>query len=552
MSMQQKRTFMGKLYSLNLLKAKKLAACIAIIYGGYLFAKFMQKSYKSYLTKTSKFKPRIVIIGAGLSGICMAIKLKYELKYDNFIIYEMLSDVGGTWHANTYPGCCCDVAGHLYTYSFEPNPFAKRAYPTQTETLKYITDIVKKYDLYKYIQFNTQVVQCKYNSNTCKWTLTTRKQTQNTNSQVFESIEANFVVSAAGLLNVPKYPTAIGNINNFKGKIVHSAEWDHTYNFDNKKVALIGTGCSSLQVTPNLCKKYNMEYLHVYQRTPGHVFPKEHRNFSMFRQYLYYYFPFMLKLHRWQIYWLGELLFFPGLKKGSKTNQKLTDLCDKYRDMIVLDKELNAKMRPTNPFGAKRVLVEHGYYAAFQNKKAILITDKIECLTKNGIKAKNGKVREYDAVVFCTGYETQEFLLTFPEGVINENKGIKLEQDYEAYIGKTCIGYPNMFRIMGPGTGLGHTSMILIIENDCDYIKEIIERFIIENGKYKSIEVKKNVLKEYNNKMNQQMTKMVWTDENTKSWYKNENNRVAALFAWNTVYYWWINKKVNWNDYVIG
>ena len=196
----------------------------------------------------------------------MAIKLK-EMGYDNFVIYEMLSDLGGTWFANTYPGCCCDIKGSLYSYSFSPNPGANRAYPTQPETLEYIQSVATKYHLHRHIQFNSQVVECRYSeTNTAaKWTVTVRQQAGD--QCTTERVECAFVCSATGILTIPKYPPL--NLSDFKGKMIHSAEWDHDYDFEGKRVAVIGTGCSALQVVPALAERANVQRLDVYQRTPG-------------------------------------------------------------------------------------------------------------------------------------------------------------------------------------------------------------------------------------------------------------------------------------------
>ena len=484
-------SLLNKLRSNNLSPKKKTILYLAALYLTYKFVKVIKRAYKKWRIQRSSYQPRIVIIGAGLSGLCMAIKLKHELGYDNFIIYEMLSDLGGTWFANTYPGCCCDVAGHLYSYSFSPNPWAKRAYPTQPETLSYLRSIAHKYDIYKYIKFNHQIIGCKYNAdNTKSWQLTLKDLKNENDESKIININADFVCSATGILTIPKYPSKIEpDIGKFKGKIIHSAEWDHNYDFNEKKVGIIGTGCSSIQVVPNLWIKYpNIKCMDVYQRTPGHIFPKMHRKFSYFRKAMYYWLPWTLKLHRWFIYWRVELLLFPALIANSKQNQVLTNLCDDYRASIVTDKELLAKLRPNNPFGAKRVLVEHGYYQTFQDGKATLITDGIRNLTENGIitKDKDNTLREYDVIIFCTGYETQEYLKSIPNGVYNENTGKELKKDLWkmndcfAYCGRTVSGFPNWFHIMGPGTGLGHSSMILITENDCNYIGQII-------GKYESL-----------------------------------------------------------------
>ena len=555
-----------KLKSSNInLSSKKIKIILSLpaLYLAYKIANSIGKTIKRWRIRNSLYQPRIVIIGAGLSGLCMAIKLKHELGYNNFIIYEMLSDLGGTWYANTYPGCCCDVAGHLYSYSFSPNPWANRAFPTQPETLSYIRSVANKYNLYDHIEFNSQITECKYNENNSKpWQLTVKNLKSNLSSSVSAStqiINADFICSATGILTIPKYPSKIeSDIPKFKGKIMHSAEWDHNYNFNEKKVAIIGTGCSSLQVVPNLWIKYpNMQCMDVYQRSPGHIFPKRHGEFSSFRKIIYYLFPWTLKLHRWLIYWRGELIFYRGLIANSKANKALTDVCDEYRDSIITDKSLNMKFRPTNPFGAKRLLLEHGFYQTFQDEKALLITDGIKNIMETGIITEDADntLREYDVIVFCTGYETQEYLKSIPYGIHNENTGKELKRDLWrmkdcfAYCGRTVTGFPNWFHIMGPGTGLGHSSMILIIENDCNYIKQIIEKFILSQGKYKSLDVKQNVMDEYNERSEEQMKKMVWSDEGTTSWYKNDNKRVSALFAWNTVYYWWISRKVNWNEY---
>merc|ERR1712154_499273 len=198
-----------------------------------------------------------------------------------------------------------------------------------------------------------------------------------------------------------------------------------------------------------------------------------------------------------------------------------------------------------------------GFYGAFEHGLATLITDEIDNITQNGIAVRNGSVHEYDAIVCCTGYQAQELLLTIEGGVHNEITGKELKQDIwdrtncVAFRGRTVAGFPNYFLIMGPGSGLGHSRMINIIECDCEYIKQIIEQFVLMDGAWKSIEVKQDVMDRFVAASDEQMKQMVWTDGNVRSWYKNDRQRVAALYAWSSVHYWWKSRKVQWADYTV-
>ena len=236
----------------------------------------------------------------------------------------------------------------------------------------------------------------------------------------------------------------------------------------------------------------------------------------------------------------------------------LTNLCDEYRDSMISNPELRRKLRPETPFGGKRVLVEQGFYSAFEHGLATLITERIDSVTENGIALSDGSVAEYDVMVFCTGYQTQEALRTISGGVHNERTGKELKRDLwertncYAFCGRTVSGFPNYFLIMGPGSGLGHSSMINIIESDCEYIRQIIERFVVMDGHWVSIDVRREVMEQFVAASDEQMEKMVWSDDNVRSWYKNDRQRVAALFAWSTVRYWWMSRKVDWTDYNVN
>eukprot|EP01084_Bolivina_argentea_P262455 443836_1 len=522
------------------------------VFLGYLLYKlqrFTRQKYRNSLISSSKYQPKIAIIGCGFGGICMAIKLKTELNYNNFIIYDKHHEVGGVWSINTYPGCECDVLGSIYSFSFEPKCDWSVPYPPQAETLQYIKDLVTKYKLRPHIQLNTAITKMKYNKNTAKWILN-------------DIISADIVIPAVGILSEPNIPHFNGLKDKYKGTYFHSAQWNHSFNLSNKNVAVIGSGSSAIQLIPKIADK--VKNLYHFSRSCTHIFPKPNDKISSFKQILYRYFKFITLLKRYSDVSYYELLVYPALKKKNITAQNyLASYWKKYRNYIIGENntDLIHKTTPKCVPQAKRTLLSSYYYKTLANKKNVhLIQQKdITSFNRNGMVYMNNQsqkeyISDLDAVIFATGFKTQQFLCSISDGVYGINGQCLQNETWKlngfdnafAYLGVSVSGFPNLFMMYGPGTN-PYISALYMIECEANYIVQIIEKMIGDN--INQIDVKKDVMDEFNVAMDNEGKNTVWDVDVGENWYINYNGRIPTNWPWSMPYFWWLTSKVNFNDF---
>ncbi|MCB9032771.1 MAG: NAD(P)/FAD-dependent oxidoreductase [Chitinophagales bacterium] len=464
----------------------------------------------------STYNTDILIIGTGFGGICMGIKLK-EANNNNFIMLERDPELGGTWYANTYPGAECDVHSHLYQYSFEPNPNWKKMFGTQEEILEYTNHCVDKYNLRPNVHLSAEVNHAQYNEEDGTWTLKTKQG---------KTYHANKVIIAGGGLSRIAFPDIKG-INSFKGEKFHSAQWNHDYDYSNKRVAIIGSGASAIQIVPAIAKK--VKSLSVFQRTPSWVIPKPDREISTVEKTLFKYLPITQQLYRNALFVRNEL-FATGFVIDQRVMKLVQPQVEKYIKKVVKDKSLQEKVTPNYTLGCKRILLSNDYYPALNRDNVEVVTEGIDAITSKGIKTKDGKQHEFDLIVFATGFKASEDVAPFP--IIGKNgnnlKEIWDEKGAEAYLGVSIAGFPNAFMVIGPNTGLGHSSMILMIEHSVHYIIEALKTY--NNKKVKSIDVKQKVQDDYNAAIQKRLNKAVWSQGGCASWYKTKDGKNTTLW----------------------
>ncbi|CEL05224.1 hypothetical protein ASPCAL06343 [Aspergillus calidoustus] len=397
----------------------------------------------------------VVIIGAGISGMCMAIDLIKRNNCHNFVILEKSSGVGGTWHDNKYPGCCCDVASILYSYSFEQNPKWSREYPGQEELLKYLTQVAEKYGLYKYIRFNSEVKQARWDDEEMKWKINVEvsgdKDSQFASSYVLNS---DFLASAVGQLNVPREPDIPG-LRDFQGRMMHSARWDWTYNFENKRIAIIGNGATSAQIVPEVAKVAS--HLTVYQRTPNWVMPRLDAAVSPLQQALLTYVPPLRMRKRSLAMDFRESFYAAVSDSESNFAKQIRDWCfEGLRTQLANKPELWEKLTPNYAPGCKRLIISDDIYPALARENVDLETRRISRITETGIEVEDGILQEYDFIILATGFKTVEFMYPIQ---IYGSKGRPLSDIWKdgasAYHGVTVEDLPNFGMFYGPNTNLG-------------------------------------------------------------------------------------------------
>jgi cation diffusion facilitator CzcD-associated flavoprotein CzcO len=456
----------------------------------------------------------IVIIGTGFSGLAMAIKLK-SAGIQDFTLLERGNDVGGTWRDNTYPGCACDVQSHVYSFSFEPNPSWGRMFATQPEILAYLRKCADKYGIRSHIRFNENVTEARFDEAAAEWVVKTARGNIH---------RAKVLVSGAGALSNPAYPKLPG-IERFQGKAFHSAEWDHSYELEGKRVAVIGTGASAIQFVPQVASK--VAHLDLYQRTPPWVVPKPDRPISNLEKSVFRWLPAAQKLMRGALYSMLEsrVLAFAVNPNIMKLGERLAR---SHIEKQIKDPELRRKVTPDYRLGCKRVLLSDDYYPALALPQVDVITDAVREVREHSIVTADGVERPVDAIIYGTGFRVQEFV---PHGLFLGRGGQDLADTFakgpEAYKGTAIAGFPNLFMLLGPNTGLGHNSVVYMVESQVTYVLDAIRR--MRDDGIATLEVSRGAQAEYNKALQDKLGRAVW-QSGCKSWYLDESGKNTALW----------------------
>jgi len=469
----------------------------------------------------------VAIIGAGFSGICMGIKLR-EAGIENFVILERAADAGGTWRANDYPGCACDIPSHLYSYSFEQKADWSRLYPCQPEIQGYLLQCVEKYGLRAHIRTNTTLERASYDDENNRWKMLTSQG---------ETYVARALVSGMGGLSRAAIP-ALPGLDSFNGATFHSAQWNHDDDLSGKKVAVIGTGASAIQFVPQIVEE--VRQLVLFQRTPPWIVPRPDRRIFGWEKWLYRHIPFTQRMFRTFIYWRQEVRGI-GFTISPKLMEKATKIALEHLHKSVADPGLRQALTPDYTIGCKRILISDDYYAALQKDNLTLVTSGIQRITADGIVDDNGHKHSVDAIIFGTGFHATDPLT--PTRIFGIG-GRELADDWkagpEAFLGISVTGYPNMFLLMGPNTGLGHNSMVFMIEAQVRYTVGLLKQLL--SGPIAAIDVKAGDQAAYNADLQKAMVGTVWAS-GCDSWYQTDEGRHAVLWPGFTFSYWFRTRR---------
>jgi cation diffusion facilitator CzcD-associated flavoprotein CzcO len=458
----------------------------------------------------------VLIIGAGFAGLGMAIRLR-QAGIDDFTVLEGADRLGGTWRDNTYPGIACDIPSHLYSYSFEPNPNWSRFFGPQKEILTYLEHCANKYGITPHIRFGTKATAASFDERTGLWTVETSDGT---------SITARVVVSGAGhALSKPVFPDIAGR-ETFRGKSMHSARWDHDYSLEGKTVAVVGTGASAIQIIPSIAPRVGKMY--VYQRTASWVAPKPDRPITKKAQAVFRDKPYVQKAARTAIYWFLETMAL-GYVVEPRLNKVREYMSTRYLESKVRDPELRRKLTPNFRLGCKRILISNDYYDTLQRENVELITEGIAEIKAGSIVTNDGKERPVDVIIYATGFETSEAKPPFKiTGLQGRDLASTWKDGIEAYLGTAVPGFPNSFLILGPNTGLGHSSMIFMMESQFNYILDAIRT--IRDGKIKYASLRPEVATDYNRRLQKRLQRTVWNSGGCASWYLTASGKNTT--AW--------------------
>lgn len=456
-----------------------------------------------------------IIVGAGFAGICMAIKLR-EAGHHDLLILERNDAIGGTWYDNAYPGAACDVESHLYSFSFLPNPSWSRQFGPQQEILRYMDHCVDTYGLRDTIRLKAEVVSASFDQAEGLWHIAVASGAAYT---------ARYFISCSGGLSDPAYPSIRG-LDTFSGHMFHSSRWDHTYDYHARRVAVIGTGASAIQIIPAIAD--SVAGLEVFQRTPAWVIPKPDKPISGFRKAMYEHLDFMRRLYRWRLYWQHELMAI-GFVVSPSVMRLFGKVAIRYINRAVKDPVLRKKLTPNYVIGCKRILLSNEYYPALQKPNIAVHTEAISQVNERGILTADGVQHDVDMIILATGFQAAENATRFAvKGLHGRDLNEEWQEGAEAYLGTTVNGFPNMFLVVGPNTGLGHSSMILMIEAQVGYIVQAIQQADKRAARY--MDLKADVQRDFNQDLQRELAGSVWQSGGCHSWYQNKNGKNVTLW----------------------
>jgi cation diffusion facilitator CzcD-associated flavoprotein CzcO/acetyl esterase/lipase len=477
---------------------------------------------------------QVVILGAGMSGLCMAIGLQRAGIHD-FVIVEKQPGLGGTWWDNTYPGAHVDVPSPVYSFSFAPNPDWSRRFASAPEIQAYMQRLAEKHGLLAHMRLGTQLTDATFDEATGHWNLRTNRG---------DTLRAPFFVCSTGPLNQLRWPDIPG-LDDFKGTRLHSARWDAAVPLAGRRVAVIGTGSTASQLIPPIAAQAGQ--LHVFQRTANWVLPRLDRPYNRL-DHLLAHFPPYARTVRWcwtQVLEWGRR----GFDEGTLARKGMLKTATAHRRRQLPDPALREKLTPPYPLGCKRLIYSNDFYPALSQPNVEVVTDGIERITAGGIVTADGRERPVDVLVCATGFDTVQLLSSIS---VTGLGGRTLREAWahgpEAYHGISVAGFPNMFLSLGPNTGTGHTSTLLYIEPETQHSIACMQA-VLKGGR-RWIEVRPEVMRAHNDALQQRLAGSVWTL--CRSWYRMESGRVVALFPGFTAEYVKAVKHPAMDDYRLG
>jgi cation diffusion facilitator CzcD-associated flavoprotein CzcO len=457
----------------------------------------------------------IAVVGGGFAGVGAAAMLR-RAGYEDVTVFERGERVGGVWHHNTYPGAACDVPSHLYEYSFAPNPRWSRRYAPQAEIQAYLEEVARSNGVLDKVRTSTEVLSASWDEEHTRWQLQTSAGPH----------AADVLVTACGQLSVPSVPPLPG-LDDFAGPAFHTAQWRHDVELAGRRVAVIGTGCSAIQVVPAI--QPQVEQVTIYQRSPGWTFPKMDYAYSERAQRLFERFPALQRLDRALVFGFMELgaagmtdrrwLLAP-FRAGARWNIK----------KAIKDPVLRAKVTPRDEVGCKRVMLTDEWYPTLTRPNVELVTDRIERITATGVTTADGAERAADVIVLATGFRSHAFVAPME---ITGRAGRTLAGEWahvpRAYLGMSVPGFPNLFLLYGPNTNGGTGSVIYTIEAGVNHVIAALRE--LERARARAIEVDAAAAEAFDRELRAALAGTVWHTGCT-SWYVDENGNDPSQWPW--------------------
>lgn len=498
----------------------------------------MSESSPTHSNAASENTVDVLIIGGGFSGLCMGIKLR-EAGMNSFLILEKSADIGGTWWDNRYPGCACDIPSHLYSFSFEPSNEWTRMYPGRQEIHDYLKRCVERYKLAPHIRVNARFQEAVWDEAAGVWHAITQDETR---------IQARVLVSGMGALHVPRYPELKG-LDRFKGHAFHSATWDHSVELEGKNVAVVGTGASAIQFVPQIAPRARK--LHLFQRTPPWIVPRLDFAFSDKWKRRFRRIPVTRWALRQYIFWRQEFRVL-GFLGNETVRKKAEAIALRHLARRIKDPKMREALTPKYLLGCKRVLVSDDFYPALNRPNVELVTDAIAEVREHSIVTQDGVERPIDVLIYGTGFRATEPLIGCR--VVGRN-GVEIHEAWGkrmcAYLGVTVAGFPNFFILLGPNTGLGHNSVVLMIEAQVRYAMNCLK--LMKRYKQRVIEVREDSQKRFVDEIYRRMGGTVWLSGGCKSWYQDQDTgEITTLWPGSVISYLRLTRSVSASDYKLS
>ncbi|OIK01551.1 flavin-containing monooxygenase [Streptomyces colonosanans] len=479
---------------------------------------------------------RVAVIGSGFGGLGAAVRLRREGITD-FVVLERADGVGGTWRDNTYPGCACDVPSHLYSFSFAPNPEWPRTFSGQEHIRAYLEHVAEVFRLRPHLRFGCEVKRMAWNAQQLRWDIETSGG----------SFSADVVVSATGPLSDPKMPDIPG-LDSFPGAVFHSARWDHDYDVRGKRVAMVGTGASAIQIVPSI--QPDVAKLVLFQRTPAWVMPRVDRAISGPERSLHRALPFTTKLRRGLLWGIRELQVQAFTKRPNELG--FVEQLAKYNmARAVKDPALRAKLTPDYRIGCKRILLSNTYYPALARPNVDVVASGLAEVRGSTVVAADGTEAEVDAIVFGTGFHVTG--MPMAERVVGADGRTLAEswsEGMKGLRGATASGFPNWMTIIGPNTGLGNSSMILMIESQLNYMADYLRQLDVLGGRV-ALDARPRAVEAWNHTVQERMKRTVWNTGGCTSWYLDANGRNTTVWPGTTTEFRNATRRVDLGEYEV-
>ncbi|MGW0120975.1 flavin-containing monooxygenase [Streptomyces sp. NPDC003327] len=479
---------------------------------------------------------RVAVIGSGFGGIGAAVRLRREGNTD-FVVLERADSVGGAWRDNSYPGCACDVPSHLYSFSFAPNPDWPRTFSGQRHIRAYLEHVTDTFGIRPHLRLNHEMLRMRWDAEALRWEIETSGG----------RFTADVVVSAGGPLSDPQIPDIPG-LADFPGKVFHSARWDHDYDLRGKRVAMVGTGASAIQIVPEIQREVGR--LTLFQRTPPWVMPRMDRAISGVERRLHRALPATATLRRGILWGIRELQVGAFTKHPNELGL-VEKLARANIARSIKDPELRAKLTPSYRIGCKRILLSNTYYPALARPNVDVVAAGLREVRGSTVVAADGTEAEVDAIVFGTGFHVTD--IPIAERVVGA-EGQTLAESWKDGVqvlrGATAGGFPNLMMIIGPNTGLGNSSMILMIESQLNYMADYLRQLDVLGGRA-ALAVRPSAVGAWNRKVQSRMERTVWKSGGCNSWYLDAHGRNTTLWPGTTAEFRRETRRVDLSEYEV-